>query len=65
MGMNVGITEYTLAIITTDKEVKNAGCPTFYAKNDKELQQKALLMAKSVGGMVHAITEETLIVVKH
>ena len=65
IGMNIGITEYTLAIITTDKEVKNAGCPTFYAKNDKELQQKALLMAKSVGGMVHAITEETLIVVKH
>lgn len=65
MGMNVGITEYTIAIISTDKEIKNAGCPVFYAKSDEELQQKAFIMAKCVGGMVHSLTDETLIVVKH
>jgi len=63
--MNVGITEYTLGIITTDKEMKNCGCPIFYASDDQDLHQKALVMAKSVGGMVHQITEGTLIVVKH
>ncbi len=65
MSINVGLTEYTIAIITMDKEVKNCGCPIFYVKDDNELQQKALLMSKSVGGMVHEMTEETLIIVKH
>ncbi|MFI3211193.1 MAG: hypothetical protein R3Y64_09145 [Peptostreptococcaceae bacterium] len=65
MGMNVGLNEYTLGVITINKEVKNAGCPVFYVKDDKELQQKALLMSKSVGGMVHQIDKETLIIVKH
>ncbi len=66
MGINVGITDYTLGIITTDKNMKIAcGCPIIYADDNKDLQNKAMLMAKSVGGMVHSITKETLIVVKH
>ena len=36
-----------------------------FANDNKDLQNKAMLMAKSVGGMVHAITKETLIIVKH
>ena len=59
--MNIGITDYTLGIITTDKNMKPVGgCPIIYANDNKDLQ-----MAKSVGGMVHAITKETLIIVKH
>ncbi len=65
MGMNVGLYVCTLGIITINKEVKNAGCPDFYVKDDKDLQQKALLMSKTVGGMVHQIDKETLIIVKH
>ena len=66
MGMNVGITEYSLAIITTDKTLQvGGGCPIFYANDNDDLQNKAMLMAKSVGGMVHSITKGTLIVVKH
>ena len=66
MGINVGITDYTLGIITTDKNMKIAcGCPIIYADDNKDLQNKAMLMAKSVGGMVHSITKGTLIVVKH
>ena len=66
MGMNVGITEYSLAIITTDKTLQvGGGCPIFYANDNDDLQNKAMLMAKSVGGMVHSITNGTLIVVKH
>ena len=33
--------------------------------DNDDLQNKAMLMAKSVGGMVHSITKGTLIVVKH
>ena len=66
MGMNIGITDYTLGIITTDKNMKTVGgCPIIYADDNKDLQNKAMLMAKSVGGMVHSITNGTLIVVKH
>ncbi|RDY24924.1 hypothetical protein CHF27_001615 [Romboutsia maritimum] len=66
MGMNVGINEYTLAIITTNKNMQNGGgCPIFYADNEKDLQQKAMLMSKCVSGMVHEMTSGTLIVVKH
>ena len=66
MGMNVGITDYTLGIITTDKGMKTVGgCPIIYADDNKDLQYKAMLMSKSVGGMVHFISKETLIVVKH
>lgn len=65
MGTNVGINEYTLAIITTNKNMQSGGCPVFYAENNKDLQHKAMLMAKCVGGMVHDMTNGTLIIVKH
>ena len=66
MGMNVGITEYSLAIITTDKNLQvGGGCPIFYANDNDDLQNKAMLMSKCVSGMVHAISDNILIVVKH
>lgn len=66
MTSNIGINDYTLAVITTDKEMKaGGGCPIFYAKDDKELQERALLISKCVGGAVHDMTNGTLIIVKH
>lgn len=66
MGNNTSLTEYTLAILTTDKNLQSGGgCPIFHANDNKDLQHKAMLMAKSVGGMVHELTKGTLIVVKH
>lgn len=66
MGMNVGVNDYTLGIITTDKNMKNiGGCPLFYANDEQDLQKKAMLMAKSVGGMVHELDKGILIIVKH
>lgn len=45
--MNIGITDYTLGIITTDKNMKPVGgCPIIYANDNKDLQNKAMLMAK-------------------
>ena len=66
MGENIGLSEYTLAVLTTDKNMSPVGgCPIFYADNDEDLQQKALLMSKCVSGMVHQITKGTLVIVKH
>ncbi|MGL5330802.1 MAG: capping complex subunit for YIEGIA [Peptostreptococcaceae bacterium] len=66
MGNNVGINEYTLAVLTTNKNMcPVGGCPIFYADDDKDLQKKALLMSKCVSGMVHQIEKDTLIIVKH
>lgn len=66
MGMNIGITEFALAIVTTDKNMQvSGGCPIFYANDNKELQNQAMLISKCVGGMVHAMNNKTLIVVKH
>ena len=46
MGKDVGINSYTLAVITTDKNMNTSGgCPIFYANNDDDLQNKAMLMA--------------------
>ena len=43
MGKDVGINSYTLAVITTDKNMTTSGgCPIFYASNDDELQNKAM-----------------------
>ncbi len=53
-------------MITTNQSYSaSGGCPIIYAKDDKEMQTKALLLAKSVSGMVHEIDSETLIIVKH
>lgn len=66
MGKDVGINSYTLAVITTDKNMNVVGgCPIFYANDDDDLQNKAMLMAKCVDGMVHQISDEVLIVVRH
>ena len=66
MGNNIGINSYTFAVITKDKKMSTSGgCPVIYANDDDDLQKKALLMAKCVDGMVHQISEEVLIVVRH
>lgn len=66
MGNDISINSYTLALITTDKNMNTVGgCPVFYAKDDDDLQKQALLVAKCMDGMVHQISEEVLIVVRH
>ena len=63
---NISINDFTLAVITTDRNMSFAGgCPVFYASDDDDMQDKAMLMAQCVDGVVHQIGKETLIVVKH
>lgn len=66
MGIDIGINSFTLAIITTDKNMSTSGgCPIFYANDEDDLQNKALLMAKCLDGIVHQISEGVLIIVRH
>ena len=63
---DMSINDFTLAIITTDKNMTSSGgCHIFYANDDDDMQNKAMLMAKCVDGVVHEIAKETLIIVKH
>lgn len=63
--MNVGITDTTLAIVTINKNMKSSIFPVFYAENEKELQDRALIISKTMGGMVHDVLKGTLIIVRH
>ena len=46
---DMSINDFTLAIITTNKNMTSGGgCPIFYADNDDDMQNKAMLMAKCV-----------------
>ncbi len=66
MANDVNINSYTLALLTTNKNMLTSpGCPVIYANNEEDLQKKALLTAKCVGGMVHEISQDVLIVVRH
>jgi hypothetical protein len=65
MGINIGITEAVLAIITMDKNMKSASYPVFYAENKEELENRALIISKTMGGMVHDALNGTLMIVKH
>ena len=60
---DMSINDFTLAIITTDKNMTSSG--GFYASDDDDMQNKDMLMAKCVDGVVHEIAKETLIIVKH
>ena len=49
MGMDIGLNEYTLAIVTLDKNMKNGGgCPIFYANDEKDLQNKAAIIIRGI-----------------
>ncbi|MDR0879982.1 MAG: hypothetical protein LBN09_04660 [Clostridioides sp.] len=66
MNSNIGISDYALAVVTKDVNLKfGGGCPIFYVKDDKEMEKKAMLLSKFLGGTVHDLTGGILIVVKH
>ena len=47
MGNDIGINSYTLAVITTDKNMNTSGgCPIFYANDDDDLQKKSIANGK-------------------
>ncbi len=63
--MSVEITGMILAAITTEPSEVGGGMPIFYVQNTDELQSKAISLANILDGMVHEVTPNTLIIVKH
>ncbi len=56
-----------LAVITykKNKEYVGGGAPIFYVDNEKDLENKSMLIARITLGMVHDIGDSTKIIVSH
>lgn len=64
--MDAKISEYILAIITTDMtKVQGGGCPVFYAGDDGEREKISLLLARVLGGVVHDLENGVYFICKH
>jgi hypothetical protein len=54
-----------LAVITLEKDKIGGGAPIFAVETHDELQLVAFTLEKILNGMVHQITAQTLIIIKH
>lgn len=64
--MEINVTEYILAIVTTDMtRVDGGGCPVFMAYDQQELEKISLLLARILGGVVHDLENGIYFICKH
>ncbi|KNF08712.1 hypothetical protein CLPU_5c00190 [Gottschalkia purinilytica] len=64
--MDVGIKEYILAIITTNKDsVSGGSVPVFYTKDKEEQEKVSILISKITTGMIHDLENGCYVIVKH
>lgn len=54
-----------LAIITMRKDVVGGGSPIFGVETSEQLEQLSFTLEKILDAMVHQLTEETYIIVRH
>ncbi|NMB00510.1 MAG: hypothetical protein GX971_03160 [Firmicutes bacterium] len=55
-----------LAVVTNEQgKVDGGGAPIFYAKDEEELTELALLIAKFLGAAVHDLHNGVLVIVRH
>lgn len=54
-----------MAVITLQKEKIGGGAPIFVVDTADDLQKVAFTLEKILNGMVHEITGETLVIVRH
>lgn len=59
------MTSQILAVITMDKENIAGGAPIFVVSDKEQMQHTAFALEKILDAMVHEVTEDTLIVVRH
>ncbi len=57
--------KHILAVVTMKKDQIGGGAPIFVMQTVEEVQQTAFILEKILDGMVHQVTPETLIVVRH
>lgn len=54
-----------LAVITQSKEKIAGGAPIFIEPDKEKMQQLAFTLEKIMDAMVHEVSEDTLIIVRH
>lgn len=54
-----------LAVVATDSTQVGGGAPIFFARNDEEKYELALLIAKILGAAVHDLQNGVLVIVQH
>lgn len=54
-----------IAIVTADQTKVGGGTPIFFAKDEKETSQLALVISRVCGAAVHDLQNGVLIIVKH
>jgi hypothetical protein len=54
-----------LAVITVNRSRMDGGAPIFYCADHQEMQQIGFTLEKIMDAMVHEVTADTLIIVRH
>lgn len=62
--MDVDLKRSIVAVISLHPDRVRGGAPVFIARNEEELDQIALFVAKTTRGMVHDLNNGTYIIVK-
>lgn len=64
--MDNSISNYILAIVTTDeKKVLPGGCPVILAADQQEQEKISLLLARILGGIVHDLENGLYFICRH
>ncbi|MGZ4134236.1 MAG: capping complex subunit for YIEGIA [Tumebacillaceae bacterium] len=62
---DTAITNYILAVCTTQRESVVGSAPIFYCQDEQELQATATALEKIMDAMAHEIRPGVVIMVKH
>lgn len=64
--MDKSISNFILAIVTTDpKKVLPGGCPVILAADQEEQEKTSLLLARILGGIVHDLENGLYFICRH
>lgn len=56
---------HILAVITADRAKVGGGVPIFYAQDQENLSQLALILSQVLGAAVHDLQNGVLVIVRH
>lgn len=64
--MDNSISNYILAIVTTDpRKILPGSCPVFLTDNQEEQERTSLLLARILGGIVHDLENGIYFICRH
>jgi hypothetical protein len=62
---DTAVTNFILAVVTTQRDSVGGSGPIFYCQDEDELQKVSLYLEKILDAMAHQIRPGTMIMVKH